>query len=258
MSDQPIQLLEDLEAEFARVAAEHEAGRQRRGRRGRAPWAPRHALAVATAAVVLAVGGYAVPSTRAAIDDLARSFAAWVFGDESRAPGRSLRPTDDAPEWLRDEAARVIAQNHGIRLYVSRAHTASGTQLRFTLGNGGAAISDSLDGWRERLGQHSVVVLGPAGINGRPWDEHGHFALLGLTARSVTRVQLRYASGPATTVNGVHGGFVLLADARRPLRDLVAYDRAGHELERTDVSYIHLRAVCFDERGCPPGRLTRP
>ncbi len=101
-------------------------------------------------------------------------------------------------------------------------------------------------------------MLGPGSFDGRTWDAQGRFALMGLTARSVDRLELRYATGPPLVERGVHGGFVLLADARRPLRALVAYDRAGRELERKDVSYIDLSRICRDERGCPPGEWTYP
>jgi hypothetical protein len=33
----------------------------------------------------------------------------------------------------------------------------------------------------------------------------------------------------------------------------VAFDAAGAERERVDVSYIDLSKACFDARGCPPG-----
>jgi hypothetical protein len=49
-----------------------------------------------------------------------------------------------------------------------------------------------------------------------------------------------------------------MADARRALREIVAYDTAGRELERSDVSHIDRQRVCFDIRGCPPGRLVGP
>lgn len=34
----------------------------------------------------------------------------------------------------------------------------------------------------------------------------------------------------------MQGAFVLLADAARPFREIVAYDAAGRQLERVDVS----------------------
>ena len=81
---------------------------------------------------------------------------------------------------------------------------------------------------------------------------------MGVTARSVERVVLTYASGSPLAQDRVDGGFVLLADATRPIRAVVAYDRAGRVLERAEVSYISdWGARCEDPRGCPPGRWER-
>lgn len=74
-----------------------------------------------------------------------------------------------------------------------------------------------------------------------------------MTASSCVTTPVRRSSRVARAE-----GFVLMADARRALRELVAYDAAGRELERTDVSYIGRQRVCFDERSCPPGRLVGP
>ena len=67
------------------------------------------------------------------------------------------------------------------------------------------------------------------------------------------RVRLTYAGGGSVAAP-VDGGFVLLVDARRPLRSLVAYDAAGWVLERQDMTRMDLR-VCREVRGCPPGKL---
>lgn len=79
-----------------------------------------------------------------------------------------------------------------------------------------------------------------------------------MTARSVKSVALRYASAPPLVQRGLDGGFMLLADAARPPREIVAYDRAGRVLEHADMSYISdWGAHCEDPRGCPPGRWER-
>ena len=97
MTEPHIQVLDELGAEFVRVAAEHERAPHRSRLRTIAT-TPRHAVAVAFSILVLLGGGaYAVPPTRAAIDDIASSFAGWVEGDDEDAPGRALRSGDDAP-----------------------------------------------------------------------------------------------------------------------------------------------------------------
>jgi hypothetical protein len=65
-----------------------------------------------------------------------------------------------------------------------------------------------------------------------------------------SRVELRYAQGPPLRETDVDGGFVILADAMRPLTELVAFDAAGRELGRADVSHIDLSYRCQHEPGC--------
>lgn len=212
MSEQ-IRWLDELGGEFARVAAAEPR---------RTSLLRRRRIAALVSALVLAGGAYAVPVTRGAIGDVAR----WIAGEDGAPPGRALRPHEDAPDWVRDGRSRVIAERDGVRLFVTRAHTERrGTLLGFTFGGG--TVFDSVDGWRKRFEQHAMMVLGTA---------PRRYALFGVTARSVARVELRYASGPPLEVRGLHGGFVLLPDAHRPLREIVAYDAAGRELERADVS----------------------
>lgn len=251
MTELQIQLLDDLEAEFARVAGEHE--RSPRSRRLRTLAAtPRRALVVALSALVVLGGAvYAVPPTRAAIDDITSTFAGWVGGDDDQAPGRALRPEDDAPDWVRKAGGRLIAETAGVGLYVTRTETQNGTMLNFSLG-GAVGFGDSIAGWRERFEEHAVFVLGPTLFGPQDvLDERGRFPLVGVTARSVKRLELRYGEGPPLVATGVDGGFVVIADAWRPLRELVAYDAAGRELERADISHLDMRYLCEKEPTCP-------
>jgi hypothetical protein len=238
-----IRLLDDLGAEFARVAAEHDRPRRR---------SPGRALAIATTVLVLlGASAYAVPPTRAAIDDLAASFAGWFDGDEGAAPGRALRPEDDAPDWVREGGGRLIAEKAGVGLYVTRSETNQGTVLNFSLDEA-VGIGNTIDGWRETFADKAAMVLGPTAFGrGDFLDERGRIPLLGVTARSVERLVLHYDDGPPLEETGVDGGFVLLVDAWRPLRELVAYDAAGRELERVDVRYLDMRYYCDKEPGCP-------
>jgi hypothetical protein len=251
MTEPQIQLLDDLGAEFARVAEEHERS-SRRSLRPRFAAAPGRTLAVALGILVMLIAGAsAVPPARAAIEDLTSLFADWVAGNDDEAPGRALRPDDEAPDWVREGGGRLIADNNGVQLLVTRVRTDErGTLLNFLLADD-VAIGGSIDDWRERFDDHAVVVLGPTLIGATDrLDERGRFPLLGVTAKSVDRVELRYAEGPPLTADRVDGGFVLMADARRQLDELVAYDAAGHELDRADVSHIDLRHVCNREPGC--------
>jgi hypothetical protein len=96
-----IQLLDDLGADFARVAAEAERTSRKPSARATRLFRPglrARTLAIALGVAVLLGGGtYAVPATRGAVDGIADSFAAWVSGDSDKAPGRALEPGDNAP-----------------------------------------------------------------------------------------------------------------------------------------------------------------
>ena len=83
-------------------------------------------LAVAaTVLVLLGASAYAVPPTRAAIDDLPSPFAGWFEGGEETAPGRALRPEDDGPDWVREqgvgrELERVAVADLDLRYYCDK------------------------------------------------------------------------------------------------------------------------------------------
>jgi hypothetical protein len=177
-----------------------------------------------------------------------------------------LRPDDDAPDWVREGGARVIAENAGAKLYVTRRRSGDETYLEFELG--GVGMADTIDGWHDRFKSHAVYVLGPGGfgmadrdrsgavdmnmVDHGLLDAEGHVPIMGVTARSVDRLELRYRTGPPLFADGIDGGFVMLADAWRPPEDLIAYDAAGRELERFDVRYLDMRYYCDKQPGvCP-------
>lgn len=242
----PAHELEPTEEEVQRVL---ELDRRRRARRRTRV----HRLAAAAcAAAILGAGAYAVPVTRAAMDDVFSSIAPWAGGDDDdQAPGRPVSPGDDAPDWVRQApgAKRVIAENGGVKLFAVREGDG---KLSVALGDS-VGLTSTLDGWRERFANQAIVVLGPAAFPDGPLDALGRRPLLGLVARSVTRVELRYESGEPTSEDGLHGGFVLLANAAERPRALVGFDAAGREVDRLDVSDLELQ-ICTDVRGCPPGR----
>lgn len=200
---------------------------------------PHAAVWVSAAVLALCGVAYATPPTRAAIDDVTGSFAAWVGGEEGRAPGSAVRPDGDAPWWVRESGGRLIAESGGVALYVARvANERDGTLLGFSYGPNATAgrgvnISgfDTIEGWRTRFDRHALVVLGAPPVAGSP----GRFSLVGVTARSVRRIELRYAAGPPQVVKGVEGGFVAIGDAGRAPLEVVAYGAAGDELERVDI-----------------------
>lgn len=250
----PARELEPTDDELRRVLALD--GERIRATRRRPRRAMRFAITVGLA-VVIGTGTYAVPATRATIDDVYGAMTDWIAGDDpAGAPGRALGPEEEAPDWVRDFGGepRLVAENGDARLYVT--HQADG-QLSVALGDS-VGFTDSVEGWRRQLSAHRVVVLGPGLFpDNRALDERDRRPLYGLTAKTVERVELRYVSGASTTQAGLNGGFALLADAGRRPTVLLAYDRNGQQVERTDVSAFDLR-VCREVRGCPPGRYDPP
>jgi hypothetical protein len=250
-----VQLLDEMGAQLARSLAEIEAQARDRSRRR----APARIAAVTACACVLLVGtAYAVPLTRGTVDSITGSLSGWVQGDDSSAPGRAVVDGDNAPSWLKEHPGetRVIAEAEGVNLFVTRTERDGVAGITFGLGPG-LGISNSLDGWRQELGERALFVLrGPVAFGPRDLlDDQGRAPLLGITTRDVTRLELRYAdNGPSLASENGDGGFVLLVDAWRPLRDLVAYDATGRALGRTDLTNYDLGYLCEREPGCPPER----
>jgi hypothetical protein len=215
----PARALEPTDAEVARVVS-----------RARGPARnPRRLVPAALAALALLLaGGYVgVAPVRAAIDDVASTFGSWLGGDPAAAPGRPLGADEQAPSYFHGPAyrdPRVIAQAGGYKLFAART---SGGGVDFDLGDTGVGIGEvSADAFRD----HAVVVLGPGAMQNA--DEHGHVPLFGITAGSVSSVELTYATGPPLRVDGIDGGFVLLAEPDRRPRAVLARDAHGTEVGR--------------------------
>jgi len=261
-----IKMLSELGTELRRVAtAEQARGRTGAGARLRA-LAPRPGtgkrIAALTAAAVIALSGvaYAMPMTRDAVMGIADMFDGWMAGDNSQAPGRALQPGDAAPEWVDDASSRVIAEDHGVKIIVQRTETEEyGPMLGVSLNGhvrGGVSISGTLEGWRERFAENPVAILGTAPLVYQDdsvddfVDDQGRVPLVGLTARPVDRVELRYATGPPLSTRDADGGVILMADAWRSPREVVAFDADGTELGRESVSHIDLRHLCERVPSC--------
>jgi hypothetical protein len=244
--------LEPSEAEIARVVA-RAAPSARRSALVRAGnrW-PRLA-ALALAVLALAAGGsYAVPTTRAAIDDVAGTFAGWLRGDDAVAPGRPLGPNELAPDYFHDPRyvgdPRVIAEADGYKLYAARQPDGS---VEFDLGNTGVGLGFSAEAFSER----AVYVLGPGSVKNA--DEHGHVPLFGVTTRSVRSVELTYREGPPLHVGRVDGGFVLLAEPDRGPHEVLVFDAQRQVVGRqlVDDSSDYGPRIHWEDYGPPATRV---
>lgn len=222
----------------------------------RSPLVHRRALAVVAAAscLLLAAGYAAAPPLRAAIDDLAGTFADWADGGSSEAPGRPLGRDEQAPSYFHDPRSvtdpRVIAEADGYKLYAAREPGAK--TMQFDLGDTGVGVGGiSAESFRDR----AILVLGPGSVANA--DEKGHVPLFGVSARSVRTVELTYSAGPPLRVGGVDGGFVLLAEPDRGPREIIARDAEGREVGRAlvDNSDHEGARIDWSQYGPPSARV---
>jgi hypothetical protein len=238
----PARALEPREEEIADVLARVNSASRRSGA-SRPPSGRLRPLVAALAALLLvAVGLWSVPATRAALEGAGESvggaFSGWLGGDSVDAPGRPLRtdepaPAEPTPSYLYDNQAakepRVIAEAGGYKLY---SYIGPSGGLNFLLGGGFGLGFENI----AELGKAPLHVLGPGARQHA--DAEGHVALFGIAARSVKSIELTYESGPPLRVDGVDGGFVLLAEPARGPQEVVALDSGGDVVGRQSVDEI--------------------
>ena len=130
----------------------------------------------------------------------------------------------------------MIAAADGYKLYAAVMRDGS---VEFDLGDTGVGLGFEPSGFEER----ALYVLGPGSVTNA--DEHGHVPLFGVTARSIRSIELTYESGPPLRVDGVDGGFVLLAEPDRSPREVIAFDAAR---KRSRVSWSTKRPLRTEDR----------
>lgn len=219
------------------AAIDGERGR-RRDRTGRRKAGLTHVVAAVCALVLAAGATYTVPATRAAVDDVYGVIADWAAGDLQAGPGRQATQ-GDIPSWMRTPAdrVRVVAEVGGEQLLVS----VDGDRLDIELGHE-VGFNAEVSSLRKQFADHRVVWLGPGYFSHAP-KAGDPVALFGLTSRRVTRVVLRFASGPPAAQDDLDGGFALKVDSTRPLRSLTGYDATGSAVEHLDISAYDL-SIC--------------
>jgi hypothetical protein len=235
----------------AEIEREYRRGPIRRSRR-RFPRFATVAPTVVAVAVAIAGATYAVPVTRAAVDDVYGALSDWVSGDAGSAPGRPVTAAEDVPSWVATESGekRVLAQADGQKLFAIR----QGDKLTFALANYGTTAT--IDDWRKSIEGRRIVTIGPGDFvpNGR----HDLRPLFGLVAGSVKRIQFNYADGgPPVSQAGLDGAFALTIETNRRPNSLTGYDQDNHLIARLDLSTIPPYGVDFRYcpdvvRGCPP------
>ncbi|HMJ32931.1 MAG TPA: hypothetical protein VK501_03355 [Baekduia sp.] len=189
-------------------------------------------LALSLGAIAAVAGGtYAVPVTRAAVDDVYGTLSSWISGDEAAAPGRPVSAGEDVPSWVsaEDGEKRVLAQAGGEKLVAIR----QGDKL--TLALAGFGETDTIDGWRRRLSGQRIDLVGPGRFlpNGR----HDLRPLFGLVSSTVTRIRFNYADdGPPVTADRLTGAFGIVIETNRRPSSLTGYDQAGNLVARFDFT----------------------
>lgn len=235
----------------ARLQAEIEREYGRPGvRRSRLGTSTARFAAAVGVAVTIAGGAYAVPATRAAVDDVYSALSDWVSGDPGSAPGRPVAADEDVPSWVATESGekRVLAEAGGEKLIAIRR----GDKITFALAEFGE--SGAIDDWREQLDGRKIVQIGPGRFlpNGR----HDRRPFFGLVAGSVRRIQFNYADGsPPVSQAGLHGAFGFIIEANRRASSLTGYDEADHLIARYDMTrpgYGDFRYCPGATGGCPP------
>ncbi len=233
----PVRGMEPDENLVARVVAQASQRKKPSRRFALAPARPRFALQALAALVLLGVGLYSVPPTRAAIEGAGESvggvFSGWLGGDSAEAPGKPLEAAgaERLPpgfEYLKDphdaKEPRVIAEAGGYKLY---SYIGSSGSLNFLFGDTGFGMGFES---AAELGDAPLYVLGPGAMQHA--DSQGHVPLFGIAAQSVSTVELTYTSGPPLRVSGVDGGFVLLAEPSCGPTEVIALDASGKEIGR--------------------------
>jgi hypothetical protein len=195
------------------------------------------------ALALISAGAWAVPDTRAAIENaaggVATVFDGWRGGDPASAPGRPIRTGEAAPayfdagSWSRRHVRepRVIAEAGGYELYAYRERNGS---IGFDLGDTGVGMGGFTPADFRRSTLH---LLGP-GAMATP-DDDGQVPWFGIAAQSVTSVELLYRSGPPLRLEDVKGAFVLLVRPDRGPRDVIALDAEGRVVGRRSIAFAY-------------------
>jgi hypothetical protein len=216
-----IEWVDQLGSELARVAA----------RRRRRPWRPAVAVGLA-AAMVVSAGAYAVPATRTAVGNV----VGWLAGEDAGSPGRDVRASDHAPDFVKRLHGRLITETDGVRFYILRLTGIYGQpSLAFAAAtsptNVFVADMRTVKSLRREFRRYDVIVLGDVLVTRKRCPT---YPFAGLTSPEIAKVELTYETGPPTTAQNVKGAFVVMADGRRELKELVAYDASGGVVERDD------------------------
>lgn len=227
----PARTLEPSEADVAAVISRLTTPVRRRSLLGRSSGWRRLAVPGLATLALLAGGAYTFPPARAAINDVAGTvagtFSGWLGGNSTDVPGRPIGANDQAPEYFYNpryaQDPRVIAETDGYKLYAALNPNGSVEFDLPDIGMGAGLFASDLRG-------SAVYLLGRGST--RDANAQGNVPVYGITARSVTSVELTYDTGPPLRVDGIDGAFVLFADPSRGPHEVVGLDASGNAVGR--------------------------
>lgn len=213
---------------------------------------PTWRMVLAVGLVALTAGGtYAVPATRAAVDDVFGAFADWMAsGDSGSAPGRPAAANDPMPAWVVSQRGdkRILARAGGDELVALR----QGDKVTLSLED--FATTATTDGWRRTLSGKRIVLVGAGRFASN--ERHDRRPVFGVVASTIARVQFNYADGrDPVSQSDLRGAFGLVIDSNRRPDSLTGYDARGNEVARvpliTDPSRLTPDTPLADFRYCP-------
>lgn len=235
----PARRLEPADSEVATVLARAAGPAPRLGRRAGHNRARAATLAILA---ILIAAAYAVPPTRAAINDavdgVAGIFDGWGSGNNAHAPGRAVQSDEPAPDYFFGKHwadPRVIGEAGGYELFAYRER--SGT-IGFDLGDTGVGMG----GYRSSDFHRPLCFLGPGTTDDT--DPNGPLPYFGIVSPSAAAVELSYADGSRQRWAVGGGGFVVLLDRSRAPASVTALDAEGEALGSESLTSTDAASYC--------------
>jgi hypothetical protein len=151
---------------------------------------------------------------------------------------------DSAPSTLDLRAGTVIDEQDAITFTITRNDS---DDVCLSL-DGVVGICDDPhdEDWARQLRDHAVAPIGTIPPRAGP---DALIPLFVLSAPDAERVEVHYRSGAPTVTDVGRGGAIITVDGERAPQAVVARDRNGAELGRSDISGRQW-TWCYDPDGC--------
>jgi hypothetical protein len=152
---------------------------------------------------------------------------------------------ESAPITLDGGPGTVIDERDGVAFTVTRNDD---QDVCLELGGSvGICGSTRDEDWGQQLADRAVAPVGT--IPPRDRARSGPVPLFVLTAPAAEQVEVTYRAGAPTVRDVGQGGAVIAVDSDRGPQEVIARDRTGAELGRSDIGGQQW-TWCYDEAGC--------